>query len=99
MRGLIVLLLILAIAGGSIALLRTGTYGLTIFVVLPVVLGAVASLMFQPETGAQAVKFGAGAVLVGLCSFFAMGLEGAICIAMAAPLALPLGGLGGWLVF
>ena len=39
------------------------------------------------------------AVTAALGVFFLAGWEGAICIAMALPLAAPLGALGGWLVY
>lgn len=54
---------------------------------------------FRPQSGGQAACRGALSLLVGLCLFFLIGTEGAICIVMAAPLALPLGALGGWLAY
>ena len=53
----LLLLAILVLAG--IALLHNGIYGLTIFVVAPVVLGGVACWVFRPATGAEAAKVGA----------------------------------------
>lgn len=92
-------LFFVGIVAGSFALIHSGTYGLTLFVVLPVAIGALASLVFRPHTGGKAVLVGAVAALVGLFSLLAVGAEGLICIAMAAPLAMPLGGLGGWLAY
>src|SRR5262245_6407120 len=92
-------LLLAVLGGGGYALIATGTYGLTIFVLIPVALGAVTVLISQPETSAKAVLHGASAVGLGLVAFLAAGLEGLICIAMSAPLAIPLGALGGWLMF
>jgi Polyketide cyclase / dehydrase and lipid transport len=80
-------------------LLHLGLYGFTIFVLSPVLLGALVSWVFRPATGARAAGLGALAAMAALSSFLFAGLEGLICVAMAAPLALPLGALGGWLVY
>jgi hypothetical protein len=88
----------LAVAG-AIALLRGGIYGLTIFMVVPAVIGGLASWVVRPTTGAGAAGLGALAATVGGCLLLAVRLEGLICVMMALPLAVPLGALGGWLVF
>lgn len=93
------LLALAAVSSGGLVLLRNGIYGLTIFVLLPVLIGGIASLMLCPTSGRQAAKVGAYAVLIALCSFFLLGWEGLFCIAMATPLALPLGALGGWMAY
>jgi hypothetical protein len=85
--------------GVGFALIHIGTYGLTIFVLFPVFLGALSSWAFRPSSGSLAAAWGALAALFALLSFLLLGAEGAVCIAMAAPLALPLGALGGWLVY
>jgi hypothetical protein len=72
---------------------------MTIFVLFPILVGGYAVWNFRPQTGGQAACRGALSVLVALCLFFLIGAEGAICIVMAAPLALPLGALGGWLAY
>jgi len=85
--------------GVGFALIRIGSYGLTIFVLFPVFLGALSAWTFRPVSGGQAAGWGALAVLLALFSLLLLGAEGAVCVAMAAPLAVPLGALGGWLVY
>jgi hypothetical protein len=70
-----------------------------VFVVLPVALGAIASWVLRPGSGLRAAGYGALAVMAALCFFLLAGSEGLICIAMALPLAVPLGALGGWLAY
>jgi len=89
----------LALAALALVMVRTGTYGLTLFVALPVALGALAAWVVKAKTAAKAVVAGMAANLIASLGFLAFGLEGAVCIAMALPLALPLGALGGWLVY
>lgn len=98
-RRLVGLLWLAVLVGAGFALIRIGTYGLTIFVLFPVFLGALASWVFRPSSGSEAAGWGALATLAGLFSFLLAGAEGAACLLMAAPLALPLGALGGWLVY
>jgi hypothetical protein len=89
--------MVVVLVVGGVALLRTGKYGLTIFVVLPVILGGLASWIDGSATGGRAARVGAGTVAVSLCSLLLLGLEGFICIAVALPLSVPLGAQGGWL--
>ncbi len=91
------LLLIGGIAIGGLSLLAAGAYGWTIFVVLPALLGAVASWIAQPRRASGAAAVGACAGSLALLSLFAGGLEGLGCSLMAMPLILPAGALGGWL--
>jgi hypothetical protein len=91
--------LIAILVGGGIALLHTGLYGLTIFMVSPALLGGIVSWVLRPATGAKAAKLGALWTSAAVCSLLLVRLEGAICILMALPLAAPLGALGGWLVY
>ncbi len=93
------LLAMLVFSCAAFALLHRGLYGWTIFVLAPVVVGGMASWICRPATGARASGTGTLAVLAALMLFFLLGAEGALCIMMAAPLALPLGALGGWLVY
>jgi hypothetical protein len=88
-----------ALAALALLMVRTGTYGLTLFVALPVALGAFAAWLVKPKTAAKAVAAGMAANLIASLAFLAAGLEGLLCIAMALPLALPLGALGGWLAY
>jgi len=93
------LVMLVVLVVGGIALLRTGIYGLTIFIVLPVMLGGLAAWIDGSATGKRAAAVGAGTVTVALCSLLLLGMEGFICIAICVPLAAPLGALGGWLVY
>ncbi|HEY6467435.1 MAG TPA: SRPBCC family protein [Candidatus Acidoferrales bacterium] len=83
----------------SILLVRTGTYGLTLFVVLPIALGALAAWVTKAQTASKAASVGMVANLIASAFFLSFGWEGILCIAMALPLALPLGALGGWLAY
>src|SRR5580693_2482320 len=89
----------LLLAGLGLLMIRTGTYGLTLFVALPVAVGAFGSWVIKPQSEGKAVVAGMVANLIVSLAFLAFGFEGIICIAMALPLALPLGALGGWLVY
>jgi hypothetical protein len=89
------MLAILIAAGG--ALLHAGRYGWTVFVLMPVLLGGWASWVLQPVSIGRAAVAGVISVGITTCSFLFLGIEGAICIVMTWPLALPLGALGGCL--
>ncbi|HTW25254.1 MAG TPA: hypothetical protein VMD78_16750 [Candidatus Baltobacteraceae bacterium] len=89
----------LALAAAAIGLICTGGYGLTLFVVLPLVLGAFGAAVAKAQTAKKAILAGMAANALASLGFFALGVEGAVCIAMALPLALPLGAFGGWLVY
>ncbi|MGI9074782.1 MAG: SRPBCC family protein [Bryobacteraceae bacterium] len=96
-RSPVALVLLIIIVVGGVALLRFGIYGWTIFVLLPVFLGGVASWTFRPHTAGRAVCLGALTVAAATCLLLIMGLEGLVCIGMALPLVMLLGALGGWL--
>lgn len=74
------------------------TYGTTLFLGAPMLMGATAGYVFNRRDphgygasagiGLMAVLFGGGALLL-------FALEGAICVAMALPLLLPIGAMGG----
>jgi hypothetical protein len=98
-RGLLGLALAGALGGAGYLLIVTGMYGLTIFVLIPVLLGALGAWAFRATSGAHAARLGGLTVAAALCSFLVVGAEGLYCIAMAAPLAVPLGALGGWLMY
>lgn len=89
----------LVLTGLALLLTRTGTYGLTLFVALPVAVGAFGAWVSKPKTAGKAVVGGMAANLIASLAFLLAGQEGFICIAMALPLALPLGALGGWLAY
>ncbi len=95
-RGFVGLLLLIALVAGGASLLKSGTYGFTIFVVAPVLIGALASWVVRPATAKQAAGVGTLAILLATCSLLVAGWEGLLCTLMALPLALP---LGGWLAY
>jgi hypothetical protein len=94
-----IVLMAVGMTGLAVLLIKTGMYGWTLFLVLPIGAGALGALVANPSTSGMAVVAGMTANALASMAFFAGGLEGAICIAMALPLALPLGALGGWLVY
>ncbi len=98
-RRFVGLSLLIALFAGGIGLLKTGTYGLGIFVVAPLLVGAVAAWVASPTNARDTAGMGAIAAFLAAVSLLAVGLEGVFCIVMALPLALPLGALGGWLVY
>lgn len=98
-RSLLGLFGLAVLAAGGAALLHNGKYGLTIFVLFPMVLGGLAAWVFRPATAGKAALCGAQATGVALAAFLLLGMEGLLCVLMAAPLAVPLGALGGWLVY
>jgi hypothetical protein len=97
----LVIMIVLALSLGALGywLVRRGTYGLTLFAVLPVLAGAFGAWIAKSKTQKDAIFAGMATNVIASLGFFTFGLEGGICIAMALPLALPLGALGGWLVY
>jgi hypothetical protein len=89
----------LLLVGMGLVMIHTGTYGLTLFVALPIAVGAFGAWVAKPRTAAKAAIAGMAANLIASAGFLLGGFEGLICIAMALPLALPLGAFGGWLVY
>lgn len=98
-RYLAALLLLILFIGSGILLLRAGRYGWTIFVLLPVLLGGLASWTFRPTTAWRAVGLGALTVTAAACLLLLLALDGLWCIIMALPLLVPLGALGAWLAY
>lgn len=96
---IVALTVTVVLIGFALVLVRTGEYGWTLFLVLPTAVGALGGWLGKSTTAGQAAYAGMMADLIASLGFFALGLEGAICIVMALPLALPLGALGGWLFF
>ena len=82
--------------GGGALLLRSGIYGLTLFILLPVILGGLGAWSVRAQAADIAVVAGGRAVLLASIGLLALGQEGALCIAMSLPLSLPLGWLGGF---
>ena len=95
----IAVLLLLALFGAGLGLLKAGVYGLTIFVVHPLLIGALASWAFQSESGGAAANHGMTGILIASALLFVTGKEGMVCVLMCLPLTLPLGALGGYFMF
>jgi hypothetical protein len=89
----------LVLLGLGFFMIRTGTYGLTLFLVLPVAVGAFGAWVAKPKAGWHAATAGMLANVIASLGLFAFGSEGLICILMAMPLIVPLGALGGWLAY
>ena len=88
-----------AILAGAVTLMRRGTYGLTIFLLAPFLLGVVVSWVKRPRDARQALALGFYSALIGCGLLLFVGLEGFICVLMALPLAIPLAMLGSWLAY
>ena len=74
------------------------SYGASLFLGAPLLMGAIAAHQFnrgRPQGYGASVGLGFSAVFFGCVALLLFALEGVICIAMAAPLMLPLGALGG----
>ncbi len=75
-------------------------YGSSLFLGMPIVSGAVAAFVYnQPDMRGVWGSIGVGAlsVSIGGLGLLLFAFEGVICLVMASPLILPLGGLGGLL--
>jgi len=74
------------------------TYGASLFLGTPMLMGTTASYLFNREhtstIGASAL-LGVASVSFAMCALLLFALEGVICVAMAAPLVLPIGAMGG----
>jgi hypothetical protein len=73
-------------------------YGASLFLGTPLLMGTSASYVFNrdiPRTYAASVGIGLMSMFFGGIALLLVALEGAICIAMAAPLMAPIGMLGG----
>ena len=86
------------IVGGA-ALIKTGTYGWTLFLMMPTFVGGLSCWIMQPPSAGRALYIGATSCALALLSFLVLGIEGIICIVMSLPLAIPFGMLGSYLVY
>jgi hypothetical protein len=74
----------------ALGLARLGRYGWTLFIVLPVIAGALGTWSVRPATVARAMGIGAAIGFVGCGLFLLLGAEGFICVLMALPVVLSL---------
>jgi uncharacterized protein YndB with AHSA1/START domain len=98
-RRSLALLLFAILALGGFYLLRGGMYGLTVFVLIPILLGALATWVVRPATPLRAAGTGALAVTGALFSLLLVRVEGLGCLIMVLPLAIPLGAIGGMIAW
>jgi len=99
MRVYVALMIAIGLSVGGFVLLRTGTYGWTMFLLHPFFTGALAAWAFRPKTAGGAAGAGALSVCFTTLALLLFGWEGGICILMCLPIALPCGVLGGWLIY
>jgi uncharacterized membrane protein YhaH (DUF805 family) len=74
------------------------SYGASLFLGTPFLMGAAAAFLYNrphPRGYPASVGIGAVAVLFAATAMLLFALEGVICIAMAVPLIVPIGALGG----
>ena len=88
-----------ALIAVAVGLSKVGAYGLALFAFLPLMMGALTQWSRPVETLRQALIQGAATAAIGCVFFILIGVEGLICMAMALPLAVPLGMLGSCLSF
>ena len=89
---------VLAIALSAVSGTILHTYGWTLFVALPVVMGFASVVIFarrNPVRMQDAISVSLLTLLVTGAGLIFVGIEGLICLAMALPLVMPLAILGG----
>ena len=98
-RWFVALMLLAAVFLAGYGLIHSGLYGLSLFVLGPFAVGGIGAWAIDARTGGKAAGAGALATAIVLCSLLPLKMEGAVCIVMALPLALPLGAFGGWIAY
>lgn len=84
---------------GALSLARRGTYGWTLFIVLPVVAGGLGTWSYRPTSVSRAIGVGATIGALGCGFFLLLGAEGFICVLMAIPVVVPLAIIGSLLAY
>ena len=104
-RGVLGGIALTALLGVALAVLSTtvlGAYGWALFLFTPFVLGLLGARVYLAD-GPKPLRgcVGVGLTAAGLSSLLliAFALEGAICIVMALPLALPMAAAGAWVAY
>jgi Polyketide cyclase / dehydrase and lipid transport len=80
-------------------LIKSGVYGVSLFLFLPVAIGGFAAWMVEPETEKAALLAGAVGGFSGSLLLLFIGAEGLVCIIMVLPIVVPLGAVGGFLAY
>ncbi len=88
-------MLLLTLFVVAIVLQKAGVFGWTLFVLIPVALGALAVVIVPQKSGVCAAGFGGVVTIVCTFGLLFLGMEGFGCIIMALPLVAPLGAIGG----
>jgi hypothetical protein len=83
----------------ALGLARRGTYGWTLFIMLPVVAGGLSTWTCRPETAGRAAGNGALVGVIGCALFLVLGAEGFICVLMSLPVVVPLAALGSLIAY
>jgi uncharacterized membrane protein YhaH (DUF805 family) len=79
----------------ALQILLVKSYSASVFLGTPFTMGAAAGYFYnRGRDKPRSAALGALTVLIGLLATLLFALEGVLCVAMAAPLALPLGALG-----
>lgn len=90
----------LAVAMTLFSTLVLGEYGLALFFITPALVGACTGHIYNRprprELGSTMMVAGLAVTIAGL-GLLGLALEGAICLVMAAPLAIPMALLGAWM--
>jgi uncharacterized membrane protein YhaH (DUF805 family) len=74
------------------------SYGASLFLGGPMLMGTTASYLYnrgENRSYLASVGVGFASVLFAMCAMLLFALEGGICVAMAGPLVLPIGAMGG----
>ena len=79
-----------ALSVAAFVLAQRGIYGWTLFVMLPLVAGALGIFVFKPKTIGGAAGVGAKLGALECALFLLSGREGFICVLMALPVLVPL---------
>ncbi len=83
----------------AILLSRQGAYGYTLFVLLPVIAGALAAWACRPADALGAIGLGVNVGVIGCLLFLLLGREGFICVLMALPVVTPLAAIGSLMAY
>lgn len=88
----------ISVATAALATLVFGSYGYTLFLVTPIVVGGVAAYVANSSGDTSDIRTGKavmGALGLGALGIMGVAVEGAICLVMASPLIILLGMVGG----